>query len=103
MALLLEAFQRLFAGQVYKHRDSSQGDKVAAFLYDDLAALGRSPKLVQRIHQHLSVAANTGKVFGRPGRRPDGTFGALVPGATAKLCPPYSTARGPLARLEIGT
>lgn len=102
MALLLEAFQSLFTGQLYKHRDSSQGDKIAAFLYDDLAALGRSAKLVQRIQQQVSVAANTGRVFGRPGRRPDGTFGTLVPGATAELCPPYTTARGPLARLEIG-
>lgn len=102
MALLLDAFQSLFTGRLYKHRDSSQGDKIAAFLYDDLLALGRSPKLVQRIQQQISVAANTGKVFGRPGRRPDGTFGALVPGALAELCPPYTTARGPLARLEIG-
>jgi hypothetical protein len=103
MALLLDAFQSLFAGQLYKHRDSSQGDKVAAFLYDDLLALGRSRKLVHRIQHHISVAGQTAKVFGRPGRRPDGTFGALVPAATAKVSSPYLTARGPLARLEIGT
>lgn len=103
MALLLDAFEELFSGRLYKHRISSQGDKVAAFLYDDLLALGRSPKLVQRIQAHLSVSNNAGKVLGRPGRRPDGTFGALVPGAVATVGEPYITPCGPLARLEIGT
>src|SRR4051812_36426671 len=102
MALLLDAFQSLFNGKLYKHRSSTQGDKVAAFLYDDLLALGRSSKLVERIQLQESVLNNAGKVFGRPGRRPDGTFGTLVPGAIAEVCPPYTTARGPLARLEIG-
>jgi hypothetical protein len=103
MALLLHAFEDLFSGRLYKHRISSQGDKVAAFLYDDLLTLGRGPKLVQRIQLHQSVSNDSGQVLGRPARRPDGTFGALVPGAAFRVGEPYLTARGPLARLEIGT
>lgn len=103
MALLLDAFQGLFTGQLYKHRISTHGDRIAGFLYDDLLALGRSPKLVERISQRQLVVNNRGKVFGRPARRPDGTFGVLVPGAIPELCPPYATCRGPLAQLQIGT
>jgi hypothetical protein len=103
MALLLDAFEALFTGQVYKHRIPTHGDRIAGFLYDDLLALARSPKLVQRIQQREIVVNNRGKVFGRLGRRPDGTFGVLVPGAEPELCPPYATCRGPLAQLQIGT
>jgi hypothetical protein len=43
---LLTEFQRLFEGKIYKHRDSSQGDFVAMHLFEDLIAVGRSPKLI---------------------------------------------------------
>ncbi len=102
MPLLLDAFQALFTGQLYKHRISTHGDRIAGFFYDDLLTLARSPKLVQRIEQRQLVVNNQGKVFGRPARRPDGTFGVLVPGAAPEVCPPYTTSRGPLAQLQIG-
>lgn len=47
---LLDAFRRLFDGVKYEHRKSNLGDYVASFLYEDLLALGRSPKLMERIH-----------------------------------------------------
>jgi hypothetical protein len=103
MPLLLDAFQALFAGHVYKHRNSTQGDRIAGHLYDDLLTLGRSAKLVQRINDQNAVVSNLNRITGRPGRRPDGTFGALVPGAGATAYPPYAVARGPIAQLEIGT
>jgi hypothetical protein len=102
MPRLLDAFQALFAGQVYKHRNSTQGDKVAGFLYDDLLQLGRSKKLVDRVSKGDCVVNNQNRVFGRPGRRPDGTFGVLVPGAQGEPRPPYLVQQGPLAQLEIG-
>lgn len=102
MPLLLDAFEKLFTGQLYKHRISTHGDKVAGFLYDDLLQLARSPKLVQRINASDTVVNNANRVTGRPGRRPDGTFGELVPGAPTMACPPYLVRRGPIAQLQIG-
>jgi hypothetical protein len=103
MALLLDAFQALYTGQVYKHRISTHGDKVAGFLYDDLLALGRSLKLVHRITSGEAVVNNMNRITGRPGRRPDGTFGVVVPGANAVIRAPYLVLRGPVAQLQIGT
>jgi hypothetical protein len=102
MALLLDAFESLYTGQVYKHRISTHGDRIAGFLYDDLLALGRSPKLVHRITNGEAVVNNMNRVTGQPGRRPDGTFGVLVPGTKGVTRPPYVVLRGPIAQLQIG-
>lgn len=102
MPLLLDAFEALYRGKVYKHRVSTHGDRIAGFLYDDLLTLGRSATLVQRIKEHEAVVNNANRVTGRPGRRPDGTFGAIVPGAGHSISTPYLVSRGPIAQLEIG-
>ena len=46
---LLTAFEALFRGKPYRHRDPTQADRVAAELYEDLVALARSAKLAERI------------------------------------------------------
>jgi hypothetical protein len=43
---LLTEFRRIFAGKIYKHRASNQGDFVAMHLYEDLVAVQRSSSLL---------------------------------------------------------
>jgi len=99
---LLEAFRRVFEGQVYKHRISTHGDEVAQYLYEDLLTLGRSPKLVARVAERRAVVNVQNKTVGRIARRGDGTFGELVPGVTAIVVPGLNVARGRIAAVEIG-
>lgn len=101
MDRLLAAFAACFSGVKYNHRISTTGDRVAAYLYDDLYSLNGSPKLVSRIaagHEVVNVA-NT--VKGKAGRRGDGTFGQLVPGVQGTLGQEYLVRRGPIASLRI--
>jgi hypothetical protein len=46
---LLQAFQGLFDGKRYLHRNSTRGDWVVHHLYEDLLELRKSPFLVERI------------------------------------------------------
>ncbi len=41
---LLEEFRKLFEGTKYNHRNSTLGDHLASFLFEDLYDLGRSSK-----------------------------------------------------------
>jgi len=41
-ATLLRVFRAVFEGKQYKHCDSSLGDLVASYLYEDLVALNKS-------------------------------------------------------------
>lgn len=100
---LLTEFRRLFEGKVYKHRASNQGDFVAMHLYEDLVALGRSPKLVEAAVRRRDRVLNVqNKRRGVAARRGDGTFGELIPGEAAIADPGYLVARGPIATVEIG-
>ncbi len=58
--------------------------------------------LSKRIADGLSVVNSPNRVVGRTGRRGDGTFGELIPGARSQREPGFSVARGPIATLEIG-
>jgi hypothetical protein len=100
---LLEAFEQVFRGQVYRHRVSTTGDSIAGFLYEDLVALGQSSKLSRRIHSR-EVAVNAGnQIKGKKGRRGDGTFGRVVPGQSLATISDLVVPRGLVAHLEIGT
>ena len=103
MNALLKAFRTTFEGSVYRHRDSTLGDRLAAFLYDDLRSLEHSALLVGRIDNAEEVVNTRNRITGRDGRRGDGTFGQLIPGATWRTAPPYTVKRGPVATLRIGT
>jgi hypothetical protein len=99
---LLETFRQIFDGHKYLHRRSTLGDKVAQELYEDLYALGRSPKFVDRVkagHRVLNVA---NRRVGIRARRGDGTFGEIVPGVAPIVDAGYAVARGPIATIEIG-
>jgi hypothetical protein len=99
---LLTEFENLFAGKIYRHRSSTQGDFVAMHLYEDLAALTRQGKLLTRIQAADRVLATTNMRRGITARRGDGTFGESVPNTPSVFDPGFLVARGKLATVEIG-
>jgi hypothetical protein len=99
---LLRTFRGLFEGKPYRHRIANLGDLVASQLYEDLVALGKSAKLVERVQRHEHVVNLKNLMTGKPGRRGDGTFGELVPAAVALTEKGMLVARGPVATIEIG-
>ncbi len=99
---LLRTFRRLFEGKPYRHRIANLGDLVASQLYEDLVALGKSAKFVERVQHHERVVNLKNLMTGKPGRRGDGTFGELVPAAVALTEKGMLVARGPVATIEIG-
>jgi hypothetical protein len=99
---LLKAFRSLFEGTQYLHRDSSLGDWVASYLYEDLFTLSKSGKLNQRIVTGTRVLNSQNRTVGIARRRGDGTFGELVPAGTAIREEGLAVARGPVATIEIG-
>lgn len=103
MYQVLEAFERVFHGQVYRHRVSTTGDSIAGYLFEDLVSLGQSSKLVNRV-LNGEVAVNTGnQIKGKKGRRGDGTFGRVVPEQSLASAADLAVPRGQVAHLEIGT
>jgi hypothetical protein len=99
---LLKAFRSLFEGTQYLHRDSSLGDWVASYLYEDLYTLRKSSKLNERIAAGVSVLNAQNRTVGITRRRGDGTFGELVPAGTVTREEGFAVARGPVATIEIG-
>lgn len=99
---LLKTFRSLFDGTQYLHRDSSLGDWVASYLYEDLFKLGKSSKLNTRITAGVRVLNAQNRTVGIARRRGDGTFGELVPSATPTREEGLAVARGPVATIEIG-
>jgi hypothetical protein len=99
---LLRTFRGLFEGKPYLHRKSNLGDLVASQLYEDLIAINKSAKLVERVQRHERVVNVRNVMIGKPARRGDGTFGELVPAAVAVIEKGMLVARGPIATIEIG-
>lgn len=99
---LLETFESLFVDGPYRHRVSTNGDRVAIRFYEDIYALGRSIQLKSRVDEGLAVlnAANTRQ--GVTARRGDGSFGEIVPGLEARRLPGFEVARAPIVEIEIG-
>jgi hypothetical protein len=99
---LLTEFENLFAGKIYRHRSSTQGDFVAMHLYEDLVDLNRSSKVVGRVQTRDCVISTRNLRQGIKARRGDGTFGEAVPGTPVITDPGYHVARGNVATVEIG-
>jgi hypothetical protein len=99
---LLDKFREVFEGSKYRHRRSNAGDQVASFLYEDLFALGRSPKFNAAVTSQSSVINIANVSVGKSARRGDGTFGERVPGIPATISPAYSVAFGQVATVDIG-
>ena len=66
---LLKTFRSLFDGTQYLHRDSSLGDWVASYLYEDLYKLRKSSKLNKRIAAGLRVLNTQNRTVGIARRR----------------------------------
>lgn len=99
---LLNTFRGLFDGKQYNHRNSTLGDQVASYLYEDLVSLNRSPNLVRRVREHECVVNLANKTIGKPSRRGDGTFGELVPTALAVSEKGMHVSRGEIANIQVG-
>lgn len=100
---LLTEFGNLFLGKKYLHRDSSQGDRIATFMYEDLFDLGMSKKFVAAVSSRSSVLNTANRAVGKSARRGDATFGARVPHDVAVEVPGIAVAFGKVATIEIGT
>lgn len=99
---LLHQFRSLFDGEAYRHRNSTLGDSVAAFLPDDLYAIGRSTKLARRVEAGERVVNVQNRLRGVKARRGDGTFGEIIPNTLPLNAPEYLVARGNIATVEVG-
>ncbi len=99
---LLEEFRNLFAGTKYRHRDSSQGDRVALYLYEDPFDLARSPKFVAAVSSKLRVLNTENLAVGKRSRRGDGAFGERLPHVDPVSVPGMAVAFGKIATIEIG-
>jgi hypothetical protein len=99
---VLRVFRSLFEGRPYLHRNSSLGDRVASYLYEDLYTLGISPKLRERINSRSRVLNAQNLTVGILRRRGDGTFGERVPVAATIADEGFTVARAPVATIEIG-
>ena len=99
---LLAAFQSLFDGKRYLHRQSNLGDFVASHLYEDLIFLGKSAKFVERVTRHDRGINLRNITVGRQARRGDGTFGEFVPGEAVANQEGFQIGFGMLATIEIG-
>ncbi|MBI3106809.1 MAG: hypothetical protein HYY95_14775 [Candidatus Rokubacteria bacterium] len=101
---LLEAFRKTFAGTLYKHRDSTLGNKIGRELFEDLLAHELSPRYLQHVDGGLGAANRGGKIHTpKEIRRNDSIFGKppagvdLRPAATG-----YRVPEGPVAEPRIG-
>lgn len=99
---LLEKFRALFEGEIYRHRVSTNGDKVALELYEDLLDLKRSTKYATRAKSGSRVVNTKNLITGKPNRRGDGSFGELLPHLTPDAVPGFNVPRGAIANIEIG-
>lgn len=99
---LLNKFRALFDGEVYRHRVSTNGDKVALELYEDLLDLARSARYVSRATAGSRVVNSRNLITGKKNRRGDGSFGELLPHLQPEAVSGFNVPRGPIANIEIG-
>jgi hypothetical protein len=101
--LVMNRFQSLFDGVIYKHRDSSLGDSVASCLPEDIYGLQLSQKFTARIQAQNRIINARNTVRGINARRGDGTFGERIPNTQPVLVPGFAVGRGQITTVEIGT
>ena len=99
---LLESFRKTFEGHPYLHRNSSIGDKIALWFFEDLIDLGKSKALAKRAKDEEVVVNVRNLRVGVTARRGDGTLGERVPRTPVVHDGGYSIGRGHVATVEIG-
>jgi hypothetical protein len=99
---LLAAFEALFQGNVYRHRQSTLGNSVATHLYEDLYDHGGSQRFNERVVAGQCVVNVEGSTRGVKARRGDGTFGTIVPGIQPLRTDGFVVLQGMVALTHIG-
>jgi hypothetical protein len=99
---LLTCFESLFRGQPYLHRNSTLGDQVASYFYEDLHEIKRSAHFNEHVDSGRWVVNARNNAQGIQSRRGDGTFGELVPSQGSSPAQNYAVQRGPVTSVEIG-
>ena len=99
---LLQQFQAVFEGNLYRHRSSTHGDRVAQYLYEDLYDLNQSPKFRDRVDDESVVLGSANRTHGVKHRRGDGSLGPIVPGESAIKTLGLLWPEESLATIQIG-
>jgi hypothetical protein len=99
---LLDGFRSIFDGQAYRHRASTQGDRLARLVYEDLYTLGHSALLKRRVDDLECIVNITNRVTGIKVRRGDGTFGESLPTVPGVKEQGFLVGVGPTANVQIG-
>ena len=101
---LLETFRTTFAGSLYKHRDSTLGNKIGRQLFEDLLSHEVSDRYREHVRRGLGVVNSGGRILTpRTIRRNDSIFGR--PPAGVDLKPPaegFLIQEGPVAEPRVG-
>ncbi len=103
---LLTAFENLFSGTIYRHRSSTQGDRLALELYEDLYVRANQRSATSKFVVGVDVATRVVNPrnlnYGTTARRADGTLGEIMHGALAVSEPGFVVQRGTTVITEIG-
>lgn len=101
---LLEAFRQTFAGTLYKHRNSTLGNKIGRELFEDLLAHRLSPRYLQHIADGQGTVNRGGKIHTpKQIRRNDSIFGKPPAGAELRqTASGLGVPDGPVAEPRIG-
>ncbi len=100
---LLETFRRTFAGTVYKHRDSTLGNKIGRELFEDLLAHEVSARYQDHVGHGRGVVNSGGRIHTpRAIRRNDSVFGKPPAGSANAGKEGFLVPEGPVAEPRIG-
>jgi hypothetical protein len=103
---LLTEFETLFRGKIYRHRSSTQGDRLALELYEDLYVRSKQRSATSKFVAGVDVATRVVNPrnlnYGTTARRADGTLGEILHGAIAVTEPGFIVQRGTTVITEIG-
>lgn len=101
---LLETFRKTFAGTLYKHRDSTLGNKIGRQLFEDLLSHEVSGNYAEHVGRRLGVVNSGGRIHTpRAIRRNDSIFGRVPAGADLKPAGEgFLVLEGPVAEPRIG-
>jgi hypothetical protein len=99
---LLDTFRHTFQGTVYKHRNSTLGNKIGRALFEDLLKHNVSTHFMRHVDTGLGVVNIGGKVHGKRLRRNDSAFGKPPAAATTRAVVGFAVREGPMAEPRIG-
>lgn len=101
---LLESFKRTFAGAIYKHRDSTLGNRIGRELFEDCLAHQVSHRYGEHARARAVVVNSGGRIHTPKAiRRNDSVLGK--PPAGVRVVPAkagFSVSEGPVAEPRIG-